>query len=135
MRILLVEDEVLIAMEQRLYLEAAGHEVLGPAVTAAEAVAMAAEDPPDLALVDVHLARNSSGIDAAQVLTRQGVPCLFITSFRDEMRQAGIPIPGIGCLPKPFSEHSLLGAVEVARTILTGGTPRDVPKTMELFDN
>lgn len=131
MRILLVEDEVLIALEQTLYLESVGHEVLGPAATAAEAVEMAVADPPDLALVDVHLARNSSGIDAAQQLSAQGVPCLFITSFRDEMK--GEPIIGIGCLPKPFSESSLLAAVDVARAILAGEPPRNVPQTMELF--
>ena len=131
MKILLVEDEVLIALEQRLYLESVGHEVVGPASTAAEAVELASAEFPDLALVDVHLAQNSSGIDAARALAERGVPCLYITSFRDEVQSGRAT--GLGCLPKPFSESALLAAVDVARAILAGETPRNVPQTMELF--
>ncbi|AWU97698.1 response regulator [Azospirillum ramasamyi] len=132
MKILLVEDEVLIALEQQLYLESVGHSVIGPAVTAMEAVEMAEADGPDLALVDVHLGMGTNGIDAARSLNALGVPCLFITSFRDELKKDG-PLAGIGCLPKPFTESGLLAAVDVARAILAGETPRNVPQTMELF--
>lgn len=131
MRILLVEDEILIAMEQRFYLETAGDEVFGPAATTTEAVEMALAIKPDLALVDIHLAQGSSGIDVADSLGALGIPSLFITSFRDEVK------PGrsfaIGCLPKPFTERSLLGAVEVARAVLSGRPPARVPEAMELF--
>lgn len=132
MKILLVEDEVLIALEQQLYLESVGHSVIGPAVTAMEAVEMAETDKPDLALVDVHLGMGTNGIDAARGLNALGVPCLFITSFRDELKKDG-PLTGIGCLPKPFTETGLLAAVDVARAVLAGETPRNVPQTMELF--
>ena len=132
MKILLVEDEVLIALEQQLYLESVGHDVIGPAVTAMEAVEMAEADKPDLALVDVHLGLGTNGIDAARGLNALGVPCLFITSFRDELKRDG-PLTGIGCLPKPFTESGLLAAVDVARAVLAGETPRNVPQTMELF--
>jgi len=64
--ILLVEDEVLIAMEQQLYLETAGYNVTGPATTAQDALMMAGTRRHDLALVDVHLAHNSSGILVAR---------------------------------------------------------------------
>ncbi|MBY6263775.1 response regulator [Azospirillum sp. 412522] len=132
MKILLVEDEVLIALEQQLYLENVGHSIIGPAITAVEAVEIAEADKPDLALVDVHLGMGTNGIDAARGLTKMGVPCLFITSFRDELKKDG-PLTGIGCLPKPFTESGLLAAVDVARAILAGETPRNVPQTMELF--
>jgi DNA-binding response OmpR family regulator len=133
MRILLVEDEVLIALEQRLYLEAVGHEVVGPATTPAEAVELAAETPPDLALVDVHLARHTSGIDAAQALAKRGVACLYVTSFGEELQRGGARAAGIGCLAKPFSESALLAAVDAAQAILAGEPPRNVPQTMDLF--
>ncbi|WP_042695037.1 response regulator [Azospirillum sp. B506] len=132
MKILLVEDEVLIALEQQLYLESVGHSVFGPAITAAEAFDLAVENKPDLALVDIHLGMGSNGIDAARSLKTLGVPCLFITSFRDELKKDG-PLTGIGCLPKPFTESGLLAAVDVARAVLAGETPRNVPQTMELF--
>ncbi|CAO3430764.1 response regulator [Azospirillum doebereinerae] len=134
MRILLVEDEVLIALEQRLYLEAVGHEVIGPATTPTEAMELAAGIPPDLALVDVHLARHTSGIDAAEALAKRGVACLFVTSFGEELqRGGGARHAGVGCLAKPFSENALLAAVDVAQAILAGEPPRNVPQTMELF--
>ncbi|MBP2301376.1 response regulator [Azospirillum picis] len=132
MKILLVEDEVLIALEQQFYLETAGYTVSGPATTAGEAVAIAGDEKPDLALVDVHLGQGSSGIDAARDLAAIGVPSLFITSFRDELKKGG-PVAGIGCLPKPFTESGLLAAVDAARAVLAGETPRNVPQTMELF--
>jgi len=131
MRILLVEDEVLIAMEQRYYLEAAGHEVFGPTSTAAQAVALASEVRPDLALVDLHLARGSLGTDAARAMTSQGITCLFVTSFADELR--GNHGAGIGCLTKPFTEASLVAAVRVAEALRNGRTPQDVPGTMQIF--
>lgn len=131
MKILLVEDEVLIALEQRLYLESVGHEVFGPALTSAEALELASLEKPDLALVDVHLAQHSSGLDAARGLAALGVPCLYVTSFRDEVQSGRAA--GLGVLPKPFSESALLAAVEVARAVLAGETPRNVPQTMELF--
>lgn len=132
MRILLVEDEALIALEQRLYLETAGHEVIGPAMTPAEALAMAEASPPDLALVDVHLARGTNGIDAARALSTRGIPCLYVTSFQDEVREGGRDA-GLGCLPKPFSETALLDAIEAARAILAGSKPDGAPQTMELY--
>lgn len=133
MRILLVEDEVLIALEQQMYLEAVGHEVFGPARTPAEALELAAAQPVDLALVDVHLAQKTNGIDAARGLAARGVPCLYVTSFRDEIQERDGRAAGLGCLTKPFSESALLAAVEAARAVLAGETPRNVPQTMELF--
>ncbi len=131
MRILLVEDEVLIAMEQRFYLESAGHEVFGPASTAGKAIDMARAVQPDLALVDIHLAQGSSGIEAARQMTGLGIPCLFVTSYREEVEPSREY--GLGCLPKPFSEATLLAAVNAVRALLAGEEPRKVPDTMELF--
>lgn len=131
MRILLVEDEVLIAMEQRCYLEAAGHEVFGPTGTAAQAVELARQVRPDLALIDLHLSRGSLGTEAARTLARQGITCLFVTSYADELRDNHDG--GIGCLTKPFTETSLIGAVRVALALRAGHPPVDVPGTMRIF--
>jgi DNA-binding response OmpR family regulator len=131
MKILLIEDEILIAMEQRFYLETAGHEVIGPAATSAQGITLGLAERPDMVLVDVHLAQSSSGIDAARRLTAEGIPCLFVTSFREEVRTSRDF--ALGCLTKPFSESSLLGAVNAVHTLLAGQKPKTVPKTMELF--
>ena len=131
MKILLVEDEVLIAMEQTFYLESAGHEVFGPAPTSEKAIALAQEVKPDLALVDIHLAQGSIGIDAARQMTAWGIPCLFVTSFREEVEPSREY--GIGCLPKPFSQGTLIAAVNAVQAILDGKPPGKIPDTMELF--
>ena len=131
MKILLVEDEVLIAMEQTFYLESAGHEVFGPAPTAERAIALAQEVKPDLALVDIQLAQGSIGIDAARQMTAWGIPCLFVTSFREEVEPSREY--GIGCLPKPFSQGTLIAAVNAVQAILGGKSPGKIPDTMELF--
>src|SRR6266545_6436179 len=67
-RVLVVEDDFLIAMQTEVALTAAGFEVVGPATTAEEAVALAREAQPALAVMDVRLASTRDGIDAARQL-------------------------------------------------------------------
>ena len=71
MNVLIVEDEVLIAMHLELLVTGFGHEVCAIALSAAEAIAHAAAHRPDVALMDVRLAGGSSGIEAAGELLRQ----------------------------------------------------------------
>jgi two-component system, response regulator PdtaR len=129
--ILLGEDEILIAMEQQLYLETAGYSVTGPAATAQDALMMVGTRRHDLALVDVHLACNSSGILVARQLTAVGVPCLFITSHPEEVEASGV---GLGCLIKPFSERELICSVEIAMDIMAGRLPASPLRNLILFD-
>ena len=67
-RVLVVEDDFLIAMQTEIALTAAGFEVVGPATTAEEAVALAGEAQPTLAVMDIRLASTRDGIDAARQL-------------------------------------------------------------------
>jgi DNA-binding response OmpR family regulator len=132
MKILLVEDEALIAMEQQLYLELAGHEVCGPAIDSHSAIAMASAYPHDLALVDVHLARKSSGIDAARHMTTElSLPCLFVTSHPEGVLEERI---GLGCLIKPFTEQELVAAVEAVGALLQGKRAGSPLRNLILFD-
>jgi two-component system, response regulator PdtaR len=67
MRILIVEDEVLIAWMLAECLECAGHEVIGPAAAMAEALALCeAAAPPELAVLDINLRGGSNGVDVAR---------------------------------------------------------------------
>ena len=63
MRVLIVEDEALIAMALADSLEDAGHEVVGPAATMAEALALCEGAPPELAVLDINLRDGSNGVD------------------------------------------------------------------------
>jgi DNA-binding response OmpR family regulator len=131
-RILLVEDEFLIAMEARLYLEDAGHAVSGPATTVEEALVLGTAAPCDLALVDVHLARDASGVDVAVGFERLRIPCLFVTSHPQDVLGTGV---GLGVLMKPFTAQDLLSSVDAAAALIEGRAgPAELPRTLLLFD-
>ena len=112
-RILIVEDEQIIAADLRNKLERMGHEVVGMASAGDEAILMAEQVRPDLVLMDVQLEGEMSGTDAAQRIQRQtGAKIIFITAFpgvflRDPTQMTE---PGI-CLGKPFSRIQLEAAL------------------------
>ena len=85
MRVLIVEDEILIAMHLAMLVKEFGHDVCAIAQSAAGALIEAATHDPDVVLMDIRLANNSSGIYAAQQLhARQGLRCIFLSANLDE---------------------------------------------------
>lgn len=115
-RILIVEDEFLIAMALEDMLLAMGYAVVGIATTYETAVALAAEKRPALVLMDIRLASERDGIDAAIEIHRTlGVPSLFTSANidPDNMDRAKAAIPA-GWVPKPYSPEVLNEAVAEA---------------------
>lgn len=132
MRILIVEVEALIAMALSDTLETAGHQVLGLAATMAEALALSAAAPPQLALLDLDLRDGSSGVDTARALVvGWGVRCIFASGRTSEARQARDF--AFGLIHKPFDLQTVLRSVEVARAVMEGRPPGAVPPGFELF--
>ncbi len=85
-RVLIIEDEPIIAMDIETIVRDLGHDVTGVAVTRDEAVALAMEDRPGLVLADIQLADDSSGIDAVKdILAQFNVPVIFITAFPERL--------------------------------------------------
>lgn len=115
-RVLVVEDDFLIAMQTEVALTAAGFEVVGPATTAEEAVALAQEAHPVLAVMDIRLASNRDGIDAARQLYQDlAIRCIFATAHDDEhTRGRAEPYAPLGWLPKPYTMTSLVTLVAEA---------------------
>lgn len=130
MRVLIVEDEALVAFVIEDILIGAGHEVVGNVDSVADAVSIAAAQHPDLALVDVQLARGGSGLDAAAQLKALGVPCVFATANCPKEKGAGL---AVGCLHKPFDDRNLSQALGVAEMILAGGHPTALPQSFHLL--
>jgi DNA-binding NarL/FixJ family response regulator len=113
MRILVVEDDWMIAMEIEAALADAGFTVLGTAASADAAVAMAITRRPDLVLMDIRLEGLRDGIDAAgEIYERLGTRCLFISANADpSTRRRAESTHPLGWLPKPFSSRQLVAAV------------------------
>jgi two-component system, response regulator PdtaR len=115
-RVLVVEDDFLIAMQTEIALTAAGFEVVGPAATADEAVALARDAQPMLAVMDIRLASSRDGIDAARQLYQDlAIRCIFATAHDDaHTRGRAEPYAPLGWLPKPYTMASLVAVVAEA---------------------
>jgi CheY-like chemotaxis protein len=116
MRILIVEDEVFIALDLEMQLMDMGHEVVGIAACKATAIELASAHTPDLALVDLHLARSSSGAEAAAFMRADlGIPSIIVSGSLHELTEAEIfAIDPIAMIGKPFSSMKLHGAIRGA---------------------
>ena len=116
MRILIVEDEVLIAMHLEMLVAHLGHEVCAIARSADEALAHAAVYRPDVALMDIRLARGSSGIDAAREMhARFGLRCIFLSGNLDQAAKIAIdPCDPVDFIGKPVLPVMLQRALKKA---------------------
>jgi CheY-like chemotaxis protein len=106
LRILLIEDELLIALNAQDILEDEGHHMVGLAANAEQSSALALEHRPDLALVDLNLRDGLTGPEIGTKLAQEyGIPVLFVTA---NPSLAPLGRPGIlGILPKPYAATSL----------------------------
>ncbi|MDX8355996.1 response regulator [Sphingopyxis terrae] len=110
-RILIIEDEPIIAMDIEMIVRDLGHDVVAVATTHAEAVAEAQTHKPGLVLADIQLADNSSGIEAVQeILTGMNVPVIFITAFPERLLTGDRPEPAF-LLTKPYQPATLRAAI------------------------
>jgi DNA-directed RNA polymerase specialized sigma24 family protein/CheY-like chemotaxis protein len=113
-RVLIIEDEPIIAMDIEAIVRDLGHDVTGVAVTRDEAVALALEDRPGLVLADIQLADDSSGIDAVKdILAEFNVPVIFITAFPERLLTGERPEPTF-LITKPFQRSTVKAAISQA---------------------
>jgi two-component system, response regulator PdtaR len=117
-RVLIVEDEYLVASELEAALTAAGLEVVGVAASAKEASDLAASHSPSLAIMDIRLAGERDGVDSALDLFRNhGLRCIFATAHAaDEERHRAAPAQPLAWLQKPYSIASLLALINQFRS-------------------
>jgi CheY-like chemotaxis protein len=120
MRVLIVEDEFIIAMHIEMMVADFGHEVCAVAVSAGDAVASAAAHRPDVALMDLRLADGSSGIDAARELYgKQALRCIILSANLEEStRNALSPYAPIAFVEKPILPVNLQHALKNAESAL-----------------
>lgn len=114
-KILIVEDEFIVANDLRLLLQQAGHKVTGIAVSAEEAEALLQKQRPDIVILDIVLEGDLSGIDLAQKLRTENIAFVYLSanSNQEILEQAKATEP-YGFLIKPFREQDLLITLDIA---------------------
>lgn len=115
-RILVVEDEPLVAFDNEHFLIGAGYAVVGTVDSHAHAVALIAQEQIDLVIADVHLAGQEDGVAVAAFAQEHGIAVLFVTG--------ACPLHArhlaYGCLAKPYSQRDLLMSIQAVDAILRG---------------
>lgn len=118
LKILIVEDDAQLATTLKYLVEDnPRYEVVASADDLDSAVAAAERHRPHLALVDLHLARGSTGFSVAVRLSDYDVPCLFVTG-----RAPDFPMPdlALGCLTKPFTAEDVHRSLSMAEDVMRG---------------
>lgn len=115
-KILVVEDESIVALDIQVQLKKFGYEVVGHATQGEQAITLATTLHPDLILMDIQLAGEMDGISAAQVIHAElGIPVVFITAFdADEVIKRAKLTEPYGYILKPFSEREMHTVIEMA---------------------
>ncbi|WP_371158116.1 response regulator [Jannaschia sp. 2305UL9-9] len=111
--VLIVEDEVLIAMDLEIQIEEAGHSVVGMAVDVDSCQAAARTARPDVVLMDLRLRGGDCGEDAARWLREElDVPCIFLSGNIDEARVARLnSLSPVAIIGKPLLSGRLTAAL------------------------
>ena len=108
-RILIVEDESLVAYDLDRRLTRLGYTVVGRAATGAEAVRYAVTLCPHIVLMDIHLRGDMDGMEAAQIIRAQKpIPIVYLSAYVNETTIAHLRATGAAAyLPKPITDHTL----------------------------
>lgn len=134
LRILIVEDDSQLATTLKYLVEDnPRYRVVGMADDADSAIAKAEADDPDIALVDLHLARGSTGFSVAVRLAEMEIPVLFVSG-----KAPSFPMPdlALGCLMKPFTAEDVHRSLGMAEDILRGREtlrPK-IPENLTLYE-
>ena len=131
--LMIVEDQIILAMGLQCELEDGGYRVLELADHHQEALATARRVKPDLALVNIGLADGDDGVALARDLKTMGVPVLFISGQSDKAILA--KAVGIASLPKPYSFVEMVSAVDYLFRHEVGDESLPAPPRLEMFDS
>jgi len=127
-RILIVEDEPLMAFENETMLVEAGYTVVATHDRFADAVATIDREKVDLILSDVRLAGDRTGIDLARIAKERNIPVLFATGMAPPEASELV----LGCLIKPYNERTLIAALAAVDQHLRGEETQ-APKGLTLY--
>lgn len=116
-KIIIVEDEILIAETIKFYLEKVNHEVLDICISYEEAVIAILLRKPDIVLIDLRLYGEKSGLDIAEFINKEklNIPFIFLTSQMDDnVLSKAVKLKPSGYLSKPIVKDNLITTIQVA---------------------
>ena len=129
-RILIVEDEPLVAFDNEHLLSEEGYEVVATVDSLADATRVIQEEELDLILTDIKLSGEGDGMDVARLAGAKGVPVLFVSGNCP----AEAHTLGVGCLAKPFTEKMMKSAIEALDDKLQGRKMRKLPTGLSFYE-
>ena len=129
-RIIIVEDEPLVAFDNEYMLGEAGYDVVATVDNLADAQRVIDAEDVDLVLSDIKLRGEGDGMDVARAAAAKGIPVLFVTGNCPAEAMS----LGIGCLAKPYSDKVLKSALHAIDAKLAGRTPKRLPAGLSLSE-
>jgi DNA-binding LytR/AlgR family response regulator len=118
LKIMIVEDEALLALELELEVESAGHVVVGTAASLKAAFDIIETSVPEFAFVDVHLSDGPSGIDIGRRLADRKIPFVFVTG--NVRRIPDDFVGALGAIEKPYTMNGLQNALTYIAATVAG---------------
>ncbi|MFZ3585463.1 response regulator [Loktanella sp. DJP18] len=117
LRVLIVEDEAIIAMDLEMILEDLGVEVVGIAMSAEHAVRLAEKHAPDCATMDINIKGDRDGVSAAtEIYEKFGIRSIFVSAFgTDELYKRAEPTRPFTWIKKPFRSDDFKAALQMVR--------------------
>ncbi|MBL7731184.1 MAG: response regulator transcription factor [Chitinophagaceae bacterium] len=130
LKVLIVEDEPVIAENVSVYLDNNDFEVSGIAYDSDEAMEQLRQNTPDAVILDINLESGQDGIDiATHINTAYQLPFLFLTSYSDKNTlERAKKVKPSGYIVKPFNEKTLLASLEIAISNHAAENNHDLPK-------
>lgn len=128
-RIMIVEDEPLVAFDNEYMLQDAGYVVVATVDNFAAAAEAIEIEQIDLVLTDITLAGEGNGIDVARAASARNVPVLMVTGHCSEEAKT----LAVGCLSKPYSERVLLAALDAVDDHIQGRAVKKLPAQLILY--
>lgn len=130
-RLLIVEDEPLVAFNTEHFLTEEGFVVVATTDSVGEALGyLVAPQSIDLVLIDLGLA-DGNGADVAHAARAEGIPALLVTGRAPDEIEA----IAMGCLSKPYPQRDLLAAIGAVEALIEGHAPKRVPRSLKLFQS
>jgi DNA-binding LytR/AlgR family response regulator len=133
LRVMIVEDEMLLAMELESEVEMAGHQVTGLAMNSSQARELMSGDRPDFAFVDIHLMDGPTGIDVGRGLADAGIPYVFVSGnikrIPDDFAGA------LGAIEKPYTMNGMKNALAYVSAIVAGDDSAQPPASLVLAED